>query len=215
MPFTPAEAFLSFLPLKSCPSYNCISIDTFSISILSLLIRSDSDARCDSFELLQYFILLLSVLWVFIYLSLLKTFKHLMSYNCVILKPTWVWSSALLLINVTLGHLLNVPKSVSSSMEMRKLKPASHSSVQQCACIKDTVICSLFLILLFLPLSTQCFSRILEILSKNLFEVAYSSSLFQKGGHWLVHGHVARTRTWGPCFLFVSNYCWVSKGPWV
>lgn len=93
------------------PSYNCISIDTFSIKHLqSLLIRSDSDVIKISFELLQYFILLLSVLWVFIYLSLLKlSFKHLMSYNCVILKPTWVWSSALLLINVTLGHLLNVP----------------------------------------------------------------------------------------------------------
>lgn len=172
-----------------------------------------------SFELLQYVILLLSVLWVFVYLSLLKTFKHPMSYNCVILKPIWVWTSALLLINVTLGRLLNVPSLCFFIYKMGTLKPASPSSwevsVQQCACIKDIVICSLFLILLFFPRNTQCFSRILEILSKNIFEVAYSSSLFQKGGHWLVHGHVARSRTWGPCFLFVSNYCWVSKGPWV
>ena len=172
-----------------------------------------------SFELLQYVILLLSVLWVFVYFSLLKTFKHPMSYNCVILKRTWVWTSALLLINVTLGRLLNVPSLCFFIYKMGTLKSASHSSweasVQQCASIKDIVICSLFLILLFFPCNTQCFSRILEILSKNIFEVAYSSSLFQKGGHWLVHGHVARSRTWGPCFLFVSNYCWVSKGPWV
>lgn len=117
----------------------------FFHSILSLLIRSDSDVIMISFELLQYFILLLSVLWVFIYLSLLKTFKHLMSLLC-----SAQTDMGLILCSATnkrdLGPTSSMFKSVSSSI--------NHGNWN----LPHTAQCSSVLqILLFAPCSWSSF----------------------------------------------------------
>lgn len=47
---------------------------------------------------------------------------------------------------------------------------------------------------------------------KNMFEVAYSSTLFPRGGSWLVRGHIANTGTWVSCPPYVPTATESLKG---
>ena len=99
------------------------------------------------------------------------------------------------LLNVTLGCLLNISRSLFLHLSNEDTEPASYScregSAQQCVCLKKYSY-FLLLVLALVLFSTQNASpESWKFNQKNNFQVTYPSSLFHKGGHWLAHGHTA------------------------